>query len=1314
MDERPDSPMGAIVACVLCAFLLTGLLSFMPSRVEALPADAWITGVVTSDGVTPVPDAYVKVMDFAVNLEVNYSITDSFGEYTFGVPGGFDYIIFVAHGGYYMSIEFVHVMPGETLSHNITLTTIAPQVADVTVKGYVKDELGNPMSDGHAIGLVYDPMAGDMPQYGNWTVPDPLGFFTVNVIPGPAGGGAIAMDFPGYEMTENSSTDPLVSGMTYWFNITLRHPSYADDAVVYGYVTDSSTGLPLGAVMIVVELWNPYSGDYFNFTYTDSSGYYEMNVANGSGEIRFAKGGYGMYIADITVPSGSSVRQDAELIPTPSVVRGNVTDLSSGLPIMMARVIMWSGGNVAVAFTNSTGAYELSAFAGTDMPLWAEADGYSKNMTVISLAPGEEKWQDFGLAPPSAWLVGTITDAFTGTPIPNAGVWARADFYEEWTMTNATGEYFMALVPGTYTVEINAMDYRTNTSTVEVIDATVNIHDVALLPWVLPLTTKVHGWVNDSQTGSAISWGAEVRFVLPDYSEVNSTWSDATGYYEVMVAPTALLYRATSGDHGPAFGSIDATGLSEYRLDIVLDPDLWGPNVSYSQSPAENVSWTNPTSLDIVVQDQFLQQMALFYMVYWKTEGGYHHYYALVGKSASFDPWNPRSDMNYTVAGDIYTVHEEWNATATGGWLRNSTGELYVSAYEIRMYGTDLVYAIRGLYANATIVGSTGTAFFDGVTGEFLMFIFDGNAYPPAYPSDPSGAFSAGAIEIAINVTDPSSWWLSSVYMGMSGLVGLEFEFDPIVPSGDYRVLFWASDWSNHRYASVHNMTVDNDPPIADAGVGQDAVVDTTITLDASASTDNVGIVAYMWEFDDGGPVVLYGEVVDYLFTTVGNYTVTLTVTDGAGHSSVASTWVNVLPDEPPIANAGPDQTVDEDTVVMFDGSASWDDVGITNYTWTIVWTATDAVVGHMYDEYPEHNFTTPGLYRVELVVTDTADQTSAPDIVMITVNDLTPPNADAGPDLTVGLDSVVTFDGSGSSDNSGSIDNYTWTFGDGGLQTLYGVSPQYTFHNMGQFTVALTVRDAAGLTDTDEVVITVIDDVNPVARAGNDVTITLGDTLHFDGSASTDNVGIVSWTWTFTDGTPKTLTGETVDYVFTTTGAHVVTLTVEDAGGNSGTDTLVVSVNAPNEAPVANAGSDQTVEAGTMVTFNGAGSTDDVGITNYTWTFTYDGEPKTLYGASPKFLFEIAGTYTVTLTVRDGGGLTDTDTVTITVAEKEKAKSFVEQYWWAFVVAAIVVAGLVLYFVLGKRGKAAGGKPEPEEELEERELPPPPEDNEL
>jgi hypothetical protein len=133
------------------------------------------------------------------------------------------------------------------------------------------------------------------------------------------------------------------------------------------------------------------------------------------------------------------------------------------------------------------------------------------------------------------------------------------------------------------------------------------------------------------------------------------------------------------------------------------------------------------------------------------------------------------------------------------------------------------------------------------------------------------------------------------------------------------------------------------------------------------------------------------------------------------------------------------------------------------------------------------------------------------------------------------------------------------------------------------------------------------------------------------------------------------------------------------------------------NIPPTADAGADETVSVGEVVTFNGSASIDDSdSIENYTWVFTYNDEVRELYGVSPTFTFEIAGEYEVTLTVEDSEGATDTDTVTITVEEEEDededGKSLIEQYGLALgVIIALIVIALILLFVLkGRRnGKA-------------------------
>ncbi|MCJ7489550.1 MAG: FG-GAP-like repeat-containing protein [Thermoplasmata archaeon] len=131
------------------------------------------------------------------------------------------------------------------------------------------------------------------------------------------------------------------------------------------------------------------------------------------------------------------------------------------------------------------------------------------------------------------------------------------------------------------------------------------------------------------------------------------------------------------------------------------------------------------------------------------------------------------------------------------------------------------------------------------------------------------------------------------------------------------------------------------------------------------------------------------------------------------------------------------------------------------------------------------------------------------------------------------------------------------------------------------------------------------------------------------------------------------------------------------------------------NSLPTADAGTNLNAIVGDVATFNGSKSSDDALIENYTWNFTYDDRAWRLYGVSPTFTFDIAGTYIVTLTVKDAEGITDADTVTITVEEE----SFIESYGLALgIVVALVIVALVLFFVL--KGRKGGMAPTSLEEV--------------
>jgi len=167
-----------------------------------------------------------------------------------------------------------------------------------------------------------------------------------------------------------------------------------------------------------------------------------------------------------------------------------------------------------------------------------------------------------------------------------------------------------------------------------------------------------------------------------------------------------------------------------------------------------------------------------------------------------------------------------------------------------------------------------------------------------------------------------------------------------------------------------------------------------------------------------------------------------------------------------------------------------------------------------------------------------------------------------------------------------------------------------------------------------------------PVAEAGPDRTVDQGDTVIFNGSGSTDDIAITNYTWTFADDGPQTLSGINVNYTFANAGIFIITLNVTDAAGNFSIDTFNVTVRDITD-PEAAAGPDQSVQTGELVTFNGSGSNDNVGIINFTWTLNGTHE---LYGPSPAYTFDHEGVYVVTLNVTDAAGNWAVDNMTVTV----------------------------------------------------------------
>jgi PKD repeat protein len=364
---------------------------------------------------------------------------------------------------------------------------------------------------------------------------------------------------------------------------------------------------------------------------------------------------------------------------------------------------------------------------------------------------------------------------------------------------------------------------------------------------------------------------------------------------------------------------------------------------------------------------------------------------------------------------------------------------------------------------------------------------------------------------------------------------------------------------------------------------------------------------------------------------------------DNLGNEEAHHTLLGIKLDKTsPIADAGQDITVNEDTILMLDGKHSSDNIQITSYTWVLL----DGTLKKLSGVTSQYIFNAPGEYTVTLIVVDAA-QNSANSTVTITVVDVTDPVANAGDDKVIVEGTTATFDGLNSTDNV-EIKSYIWSFVDGAPRTLVGVDPTYIFSSAGVYEVTLTVSDEQGNFAVDAVLVTVIDATWPAANAGAD-QIVLKDTLVcFDGSASSDNVGIVSYVWSFADGEIQFLYGVDSKYCFGTSGVYVVTLTVSDAEGHSSNDTVSVIVR-DNAAPTIDVENFAPIVEDIPVSFVVSTSNENVGIVNYSWVFG-DGTVENTSVPSVVHIFDESGNYTVELTVIDITGNVDSAVISVVV----------------------------------------------------------------
>jgi PKD repeat protein len=308
--------------------------------------------------------------------------------------------------------------------------------------------------------------------------------------------------------------------------------------------------------------------------------------------------------------------------------------------------------------------------------------------------------------------------------------------------------------------------------------------------------------------------------------------------------------------------------------------------------------------------------------------------------------------------------------------------------------------------------------------------------------------------------------------------------------AGQYDITLTVTDNAGLTAQTKQTVVVEKENQAPTAAFPIDPVkgeIPLTVTLNGEQSFDPDGtITQYEWFASNGQTA--FGKNASITFDKVGNYTISLDVTDNQGKKSVNNPIKTVqVGSVPPVARmeAFPNQGEAPLTVTL-DGSQSFDSDGsIINYQWT----SSDGQ--QTFGQQSQMIFNEPGEYRVTLQVTDDAQMPSAEiwQKIIVTKGGGTPPVAKFSLPASGQTPFQLALDGSDSFDpDNGLIIDYHWQVLLPGQKPLTGNNrqPTITFPSLtkiGEYTVTLTVTDEEGLQGTASQSIVINQEDENVAR---------------------------------------------------------------------------------------------------------------------------------------------------------------------------------------------------------------------------------------
>ncbi|WP_281658304.1 carboxypeptidase regulatory-like domain-containing protein [Halobacillus sp. Cin3] len=520
-----------------------------------LPNPVSIEGTVINNQTgAPLTSAEIEVRILDANGSViQTTFTDTNGNYLVDQLAPGTYTLFASFQGYQTNFSTVTIPPGGMETVDIGMT---PNPG--TIMGTIDSLLsGDPIS-----GAVLKVIDQNNVQVDS-VVADQNGHYTIAGL--PPGSYSIVASAEGFETKVGGAI--VLAGSTSVVDLSL----------------DVQPGTIIGTITPVQPktLVQLYSAEnvFLISTLADAAGNYEfMNLAPGSYIVSASAPDYSTVSAGALVVSNQSTTVDLTLNANPASFSGQVVD-EGGEPIGNATISVLDANEtpIGIAGTDADGFYSIANIPAGPSTIVISAPGYSLVLSEIILPPGGDVSDvDFVLLANPGGINGEVTDADTGSALPNAVVVVRESGTEDQAVATVTTDPFgnytvTGLSPGSYTITASLTGYGTQTFGVTVVSDMNANGNIALSQ----VRGSIEGQLIDSDGNPITGAGLQVRLLNELNVVIATTLAQPDGSFQfenILPGSYIVSANATGYQSGSVGVTVEADETSQATLSLAPFP----------------------------------------------------------------------------------------------------------------------------------------------------------------------------------------------------------------------------------------------------------------------------------------------------------------------------------------------------------------------------------------------------------------------------------------------------------------------------------------------------------------------------------------------------------------------------------------------------------------------------------------------------------------------------------------------------------------------------------------------------------------------